>query len=164
MDKQPPDENTAPLTQAERPRRKLNRTLSLVILRLLLAFAFGWSAALLTLQSGSHGIVVPFFLCSPLIIGILAAVTVKPQTKSRISLAMATGLLALIGIYVYLFPMAILSDAQADAYCAHNYCHVGGISTFYLNIFFLLGMVAVLLGVAITSLFINIIYQNFKRD
>ena len=135
---------------------RLRRTLptSLPLICLLLAFVCSWLLAYLLI--GNNGVNAIFLLVvSPLFLGIAVAWIISTKNKYLISLVIGAGLLAAAGIYGYAVSITTRDDAAANAYCAHNYCHVGGIETFFLNLAFLFAIVLVLLSAAITGLIIK---------
>jgi hypothetical protein len=162
MNEQSAQERTRVMQRKKRWKRTL--AVSLVPLRLLLAFACGWVLAALFAKSDSSGQIedsLLLFVGFPPLLGIVAAATVGRRHPHLLSLSIWTGMLVIAGIYVNWLPVASHQDAVMKAFCETAHCHVGAIEVFLLNLFLLYGSVLVLLGSGITYLFLK---QTLKQE
>jgi hypothetical protein len=126
---------------------------ALILIRLLFAFASGWLFRFLLFRDVQDPLLFFSSCWLPLCLAIIPAMTVGRRNKHRITLAVGTGLLALMGIYTYELPLVMQEDAVTNAYCAHNYCHVsGGLNTFVLTFGLFASSILVILGSVITIL------------
>lgn len=100
---------------------------------------------------------------SPLLLGIIAPLTIVRRTTYRLPLALLTGVFTWLGMYAYLFPGVATHDAQDNAYCATHYCHVSGIGTTFLALYLLYGIILVLLGSVVTVLIIKGLARMYTR-
>lgn len=136
-------------------------------MRFTLAFGCGWLLAflftsLVAPRIETNGTAL-FFVLFPLVLGIAATATVNRQNQYLTLLSIGTGLLVLLGIYTYRFPLASQDDAAFNAMCVTNglHCHVGPIEVALLNLFLVYGIVVVFLGAGITGLLIE---RNLKKE
>jgi hypothetical protein len=131
-----------------------------VFIRLSIAFVCGLFFAFLATQIASlqwvdYTISEIIIYSSPLLIGIIAALTIVRRNTYLPSLALGTGVCTWLGIYVYLLPGVANSDAQNKTYCATHSCHYSGIGITLLNFYLLYGIILVLLGSGVTVLIIK---------
>lgn len=140
-------------------------TVFFVLIRLLLAFACGWFLSFLIakIDTSALGLTPLLFVGFPPTLGILAAtLTVRRRNPYLIPLSIGTGLLVVVGIFEYWLPLALQKDAEMDALCATDHCHVWrGVETGLLNFFLFYGIVVVLLGAVITG---RVIKRNLKGE
>lgn len=146
--------------------RRPNVTLAIFI-RVAIAFISGWLLALLffyltqqDMLRGSFDTLEGIALSFPLLVGILAPLTMDKHSKHLIFPAVMIGWSALVGAYVYLLPLAMQSDDRVI-----NYYHHGiAIATALLNLAMLASSVLVLLSAVITGLIIKGVRKYHQRS
>lgn len=116
--------------------------------RLAVAFICGLLLGFLASKIGAGMQNVVPFLLFPLLVGIVGALSVGARNPRPYMMALGTGLLAWIGISVYLL---IVDGQVAFNLCTAGACNTSSVLASLLTVYLLVGLVAVALAALITS-------------
>lgn len=117
--------------------------------RLILAFACGLLLGFLASKIGADVQNIVPFLLFPLLVGIASALTIGARNPHPHRTALGSGLLAWIGIGVYL--LIATGQTSTRAACTAGSCASTGVLASLLLVYLLVGLVLVALSALVTS-------------